>query len=64
MGVGAKYQQKKNDDLFGVRFVGGINYWTPEYPIELFIELVPILEVTPDTDFDWDTGVGFRYYFK
>ena len=64
LGVGAKYQQKKNDDLFGIRGVGGINYWASQYPIELFIELAPVLELTPNVDTDIDAGIGIRYYFN
>lgn len=64
LGVGAKVQEKKNDDLFGIRVVGGLNYWTSKYPIELFIELGPVFELSPDTDTDFDAGIGFRYYFN
>ena len=62
--LGAKYQEKKKNDLFGIRVVGGLNYWTHKYPIEIFLELVPVFELSPKTDTDIDAGVGLRYYFK
>jgi len=63
LGFGTKIQEKKKDNLFGIRVVGGLNYWTPKYPFEIFLELVPIFELSPDTGTGFDAGTGFRYYF-
>lgn len=64
LGVGAKVQEKKKDVLFGIRAVAGINYWTSKYPIEIFFELVPVFELSPNTDTDLEVGIGLRYYFS
>jgi hypothetical protein len=32
--------------------------------VEFFAELVPILDVVPDTDADLNASIGARYYFK
>lgn len=48
----------------GVRFPVGIGRTLKEYPMEFFFELVPILDVAPDTDFDFNAAIGFRYYLN
>jgi len=52
-----------NDDpLIGVRFPVGIGRTMREAPIEFFFELVPILDLAPDTKFDINAAVGARFY--
>jgi hypothetical protein len=46
----------------GVRVPVGLQwYFLPEW--ELFGELVPGIGIIPDTDFDFDAGIGIRYHF-
>ncbi len=58
-------EKKKNDDdvLVGVRVPLGISYLLAGTPIDLFAEIVPVLNVFPATDFSFNTSVGARYYF-
>lgn len=63
VGLGLRFEEKKKDDKFGIRFVGGIAYWLNTYPIELFFELVPVFQITPKTDTEFDIGFGLRFYF-
>jgi hypothetical protein len=38
--------------------------WFPsETPIDVFLELVPSLQLTPSSGFGLDAGIGARYYF-
>ena len=54
-----------SDDLdFGVRFPVGINYLFRDAPLGIFAELVPTLEVHPETQFSWRSAFGIRYYFR
>jgi hypothetical protein len=32
-------------------------------PVEIFLEIVPGLDLIPGTDFDLDGAIGARYYF-
>ncbi len=41
----------------------GLEFMTPKVPVGIFIELVPALRISPDTDFDLRGGIGARYYF-
>ncbi|HLF13611.1 MAG TPA: hypothetical protein VI932_01810 [Bacteroidota bacterium] len=52
------------DDRIGVRIVGGIAYYLPESPIDIFFELAPIIDFAPSTGFQMNGGIGARYFFR
>lgn len=52
-----------DDDRFGVRVPVGMTYLFARAPFDVFGELVPILDVAPDTDLDLNAAVGGRFYF-
>jgi hypothetical protein len=41
----------------------GISYEFEKTPIELFLEVAPMLNLAPATEVDIAGGIGFRYYF-
>lgn len=51
------------DDHVGVRVPVGLDYLFYNLPLDLFFELVPILDLAPDTDFDLNAAIGMRYFF-
>lgn len=65
-GVGALYEDidDRNADVFGFRTMGGASYWVEGRPIELYAELGPVFEVSPEVDVDANAGIGFRFYFE
>jgi len=46
-----------------IRGVIGIAWMPHETPIDIFIEVVPSLQLTSSTGFGIDAGLGARYYF-
>lgn len=52
-----------SDANAGVRFPFGLNYVFQSIPFDLFVEAVPILDITPDVAFAGNGAVGIRYYF-
>ena len=48
---------------FGVRFPVGVSYIFEEASIDIFLELVPMFDLAPGTDFKIGWGIGIRYYF-
>lgn len=68
-GVGGriKINEDKNgesgDDNLGVRFPVGLAYIFEDAPFDIFLEIVPILDLTPDTDFDLNGAIGGRFWF-
>ena len=61
-GVGARIRFD-DDTTFSLRVPVGISYEFEKTPIELFLEIVPMLDLVPATEVDIAGGVGFRYYF-
>ncbi len=68
-GGGARYityredGEKKKDDKFGIRIPVGIEYLFWNSSLGIFLELVPVLNLTPDTDFEFGSGIGVRFFF-
>ena len=68
-GVGARIKLKGNgkgsdDARLGVRIPLGLTYLFEEESIDAFVEVVPILDITPETDIKINAAIGVRYYFK
>ncbi len=61
-GLGAKLVLA-NDLGLGVRIPVGMSYLFESAPIDIFIELVPVLDLIPATAFTFEGGIGIRYYF-
>jgi hypothetical protein len=64
-GVGGRLILREDpvDDVVGVRFPVGLDYMFTDYPFDIFVEIVPILDVAPDTDFDLEGALGARFWF-
>lgn len=70
-GVGArvKFPEENNgkdddDATFGVRVPLGLDFYPTKLPLELFIEVAPVMDLAPETDFDMEFGLGARFYFR
>ena len=62
VGVGGRVVFSEKAKI-GVRVPLGFDYLFSNAPVDIFLELVPILNLAPDTDFDFNGGVGVRYWF-
>ena len=71
-GVGGRIKLKEDnngsgrnndDDLLGVRVPGGVTFVFDKVPVELFVEIAPVLDLVPDTDLDVNGATGARFYF-
>jgi hypothetical protein len=63
VGVGTEVIFSDNPVL-GVRVPLGLDYLFANAPVDIFVELVPILRLAPSTDFDFAGGIGARYWFN
>lgn len=63
-GIGGRirFHDGNQDDQFGARFPLGMAYLFANSPLELFFEVVPILDLAPNTELDFNGGVGIRIY--
>lgn len=62
-GIGARVRFADDDAQLGVRIPIGLSYYFENDPIEIFFEIVPILDLAPKTSFSGNSGVVIRYYF-
>jgi hypothetical protein len=64
-GIGARFNNGGGyDESIGVRGVFGIAWFPHSTPIDVFLELVPVLQLTSSVGFGIDAGVGVRYFFQ
>lgn len=62
-GIGARIKTAKDAKL-GIRVPLGLAYLFSNAPVDIFLEVVPILDLTPQTDFSINAAIGARYFFK
>jgi hypothetical protein len=55
---------ENDDSRLGVRFDVGLVWIPRNAPIDVFIELAPILDIIPETSFAMNGGIGVRYFFN
>ena len=63
VGIGGRVVLADNTS-FGIRIPVGIDYLFADAPIDIFLELVPIMDLSPETDFGIGGGIGIRYWFN
>ena len=64
LGLGMRLRNRENDNMaIGVRAPLGVAYWVKRYPLELFVELVPIFDFNADHALDLNGVMGLRVYF-
>jgi hypothetical protein len=64
-GIGGRLKfQSKKDNRFGIRIPLGAAYHFPKAPLDIFFEIAPIIDFVPETDLDFNIGIGARFYFK
>ena len=62
-GIGGRLKFQEKDDKFGIRIPLGMAYYFRKAPLDIFFEFVPILELIPSTEFEFNAAIGIRYYF-
>lgn len=63
VGIGARVKFEK-DTRVGVRIPVGLCYLFKNHPIDIFFEVVPIIDLAPETEMDMNVALGIRYFFK
>jgi hypothetical protein len=59
-----RFKEDENEESkfhFGLRIGGGVEYLISRFGI--FLEIVPVVDLVPSTDFDIEGGLGFLFYF-
>lgn len=64
-GIGGRFNTGGGyDGSIGVRGVFGVAWFPHSTPIDVFVELVPVLQLTSSVGFGIDAGLGVRYFFE
>jgi hypothetical protein len=64
-GIGGRYNSGGGyDGSLGIRGVLGIVWLPQSTPIDVFVEVVPVFQVTPLTGLGIEAALGARYYFQ
>lgn len=66
-GVGGRFIWRDADidnNFFGIRLPGGLNFTFTDVPFDFYVEMAPVFEVTPDFSFGFSGGIGFRYFLN
>jgi len=61
-GIGSRIKFEDNSKV-GVRIPVGIDYILTGTPLDIFLELVPLLDLAPSTEFGFNGAIGIRYLF-
>lgn len=64
-GIGGRIKTARRDDArFGLRLVVGIGYMFRDAPVDLFLEIAPIVDLAPATELRGNAGFGARFFFR
>lgn len=63
-GIGGRLALEDDHDRLGVRVPLGLAYIFPSQRADLFIEVAPTLDLSPETNVDVAAGLGVRYFFR
>lgn len=63
IGAGPRIKVEDNDTWFGLRFPIGVSYMLEDAPMDVFFEVGPILDFTPEVRGSFTATLGIRYWF-
>ena len=53
-----------DESTISIRIPIGLNYLFEAAPMDVFLEIVPMLDLIPRTEVNLNGGIGIRYFFK
>ena len=53
-----------DDARGGLRLVAGVSYHFEDAPLDVFLEIAPIMDLVPKTELDINVGFGIRFWFR
>lgn len=63
IGIGGRIGAESESARLGVRIVGGIAFLPRNTPLDIFLEIAPILDLAPATEMRLNGGIGIRFFF-
>ncbi|OYD16295.1 hypothetical protein CH333_03785 [candidate division WOR-3 bacterium JGI_Cruoil_03_44_89] len=62
-GIGVRIKFEDNSKV-GIRIPVGINYIFVKAPLDILLEIAPLLDLAPSTEFGLNGAIGIRYFFQ
>lgn len=63
-GPGASLRAFNDKSRLGIRFNVGLVWIPKNAPIDVFLEIAPLMDIIPETKFYVNGGVGVRFFFN
>ena len=63
VGIGAKLKGDEDNEI-GIRTIAGLEYLFDAVPFDLFLQIAPVLQLTPESKVKVEAAVGFHFFFK
>jgi hypothetical protein len=63
-GIGARLKLEDQDSRFGLRVPLGLAYIFPSSRADIFMEVAPLLDLSPETEVRINGAAGVRYFFR
>jgi len=63
VGIGGRLKATEGDSRIGVRIPLGLDYVFDNTPMDFFLEVAPIMDLAPETEFTMNGSIGLRYFF-
>jgi hypothetical protein len=60
-GIGGRIKLE-TETRIGVRLAVGADYMFDSVPLDVFLEVVPLLDLVPATEFGFNAAIGVRYF--
>jgi hypothetical protein len=62
-GIGGRIKFHEDNNRIGIRIPVGLEYIFEGNNVDMFLEVVPLFDLTPETEFGFNGGIGIRYFF-
>ena len=63
VGIGVKLKEDE-DNKIGIRTIVGLEYLFDAVPLDFFLQIAPVLQLTPESKVKGEAALGFRFFFK
>lgn len=63
-GVAFEWREQAVDNRLALRLPAGFGFNFTDVPVDLFFELAPVFDVTPDFRLGFNGNLGFRFYLN
>jgi hypothetical protein len=64
LGIGGRLTGFRSAAVVGVRVAGGLAWLPSGSPLDVFVEVAPIVDIIPETRASANAGVGVRIFFR